>query len=382
MFIVSYKKTSKNKNKYKPLFYQESLLDFYPKEECPDSPKKYGKKNSASIDSSFQTNYTLISNKGGSLTSSQEKNFSDEINDSSMRNEFLGKKTNFFRVNYITKAEEQNSDIGKKKPKKNKTFTFTEKIMNEGRWNEEENLRFLEGIYNYGNEWKDVKNYVRTRTSNQVRSHAQKFILKIKNFKDESLGIDFTDKIIKNLNDIIVVIKEAKEKYQNENILAQLSQKLSEKYSKNSGTSENLGLNNTDKKLINNKEEKIIEKKKEQNISNNENEDAIIDDTKDKKKPEIVIDNIDIKEEKTEIEKKEKEKEKNKDDNNNKREILENDKLYFEWDNKNNENIDMNNLEILNGIAIEVNDYYFNPFNKYNSIEINTISIINNGFFC
>lgn len=51
---------------------------------------------------------------------------------------------------------------------------------NTGRWTEEEHKRFLEGILTYGNDWKKIQNIIKTRSSTQARSHAQKFFLRIK----------------------------------------------------------------------------------------------------------------------------------------------------------------------------------------------------------
>ena len=53
-------------------------------------------------------------------------------------------------------------------------------IFNTGRWSEEEHKKFIEGILEFGNEWKNVQNVIKTRSSTQARSHAQKFFLKIK----------------------------------------------------------------------------------------------------------------------------------------------------------------------------------------------------------
>ena len=50
-----------------------------------------------------------------------------------------------------------------------------------GRWTEEEHKNFLKGIIKYGNDWKMVEKIVKTRTSSQSRSHAQKYFLKFKN---------------------------------------------------------------------------------------------------------------------------------------------------------------------------------------------------------
>ena len=53
-------------------------------------------------------------------------------------------------------------------------------IYNTGRWSEEEHLKFINGILEYGNEWKKVQNLIGTRSSTQARSHAQKFFLRLK----------------------------------------------------------------------------------------------------------------------------------------------------------------------------------------------------------
>ena len=48
-----------------------------------------------------------------------------------------------------------------------------------GRWTEEEHKLFLEGLVQYDNDWGRVQRHVKTRSSNQIRSHAQKFFLRI-----------------------------------------------------------------------------------------------------------------------------------------------------------------------------------------------------------
>lgn len=52
--------------------------------------------------------------------------------------------------------------------------------INSGRWEKEEHNLFLEALSLYGRSWKLVKRHVRTRTSTQARSHAQKFFSKLK----------------------------------------------------------------------------------------------------------------------------------------------------------------------------------------------------------
>ena len=51
---------------------------------------------------------------------------------------------------------------------------------NGGRWNKDEQLKFAEAVFLYGNEWKKIQNHILSRNLTQVRSHAQKFLMKLK----------------------------------------------------------------------------------------------------------------------------------------------------------------------------------------------------------
>jgi len=48
-----------------------------------------------------------------------------------------------------------------------------------GRWTKEEHEAFLEGLKKHGREWKKVAEMIKTRTSAQIRSHAQKYFFKM-----------------------------------------------------------------------------------------------------------------------------------------------------------------------------------------------------------
>ena len=52
--------------------------------------------------------------------------------------------------------------------------------LNGGRWNKDEQFRFAEAVLKYGNDWKQIQRHVYSRNMTQVRSHAQKFLMKLK----------------------------------------------------------------------------------------------------------------------------------------------------------------------------------------------------------
>nr|CCA14648.1 conserved hypothetical protein [Albugo laibachii Nc14] len=54
-----------------------------------------------------------------------------------------------------------------------------------GRWSFNEHERFLAGFRAYGHKWKRVQQVVRTRSVTQVRTHAQKYLLKLAKIRKE-----------------------------------------------------------------------------------------------------------------------------------------------------------------------------------------------------
>ena len=150
------------------------------------------------------------------------------------------------------------------------SYLFKTKIT--GRWKFKEHIQFLEGLDKYGVKWKKIFPLIKTRTSKQIRSHAQKFFLKLKQVKDEQLGIDFTSDNINNIKDMINNIKSINSDYD----LIRVFLYLSEKYT----------AMKKDEKSIKHEKELISEIcggsgsdnsiKNENNINNN---DIIINDT-------------------------------------------------------------------------------------------------------
>jgi SHAQKYF class myb-like DNA-binding protein len=89
--------------------------------------------------------------------------------------------------NVIVESKNEVQETGKIKLKKRKRETksnnnniTSEGDIKTGRWSKEEHKKFIEAICKFGNEWKKVQQYIKSRSSTQARSHAQKFFLRLK----------------------------------------------------------------------------------------------------------------------------------------------------------------------------------------------------------
>ena len=49
----------------------------------------------------------------------------------------------------------------------------------QGRWTNEEHRLFLEGIRLFKRDWRSIERHIGTRTCSQIRSHAQKYYMRI-----------------------------------------------------------------------------------------------------------------------------------------------------------------------------------------------------------
>ena len=152
-----------------------------------------------------------------------------------------------------------------------------------GRWKFKEHMQFLEGLDKYGVNWKKIYPLIKTRTCDQIRSHAQKFFLKLKQVKDEQLGIDFTSDNINSIRDMINNIRSINSDYDLIKVFLYLSEKyvvmkkdkkqikhkkeLTFEIDKNSDTDNNI----KDEKNINNNDIIINNTNQDMNISSGSN---------------------------------------------------------------------------------------------------------------
>ena len=154
-----------------------------------------------------------------------------EQNDSYINNKILSKTDNLF----ANSKSQNEKELFQKMPINQKLYPFKVYTLNEdlitpaisGRWKLKEHIQFLEGLDKYGTDWKKICPLIKTRTANQIRSHAQKFYLKLKHAKDKQLDIDFTSNDIKNIRDMINHIKSINSDYDIIKVFLFLSEKCS-----------------------------------------------------------------------------------------------------------------------------------------------------------
>ena len=185
------------------------------------------------INSPINSNSSINDNDENKFLGKKIKYHFNIIKDkpANIKNEFL-ENQNDNNINLEKNSYFNIEEMKSKTPNNNKNHKEKKCSLNEGRWSFEEHIKFIEALVDYGKNWKDVQKYVGTRSAAQARSHAQKFLLKLKMIKNDEINIDFTNNNIKNLSDIIEVIKSKNENNENErkyiiNTLINLSETIS-----------------------------------------------------------------------------------------------------------------------------------------------------------
>ena len=177
-------------------YYDHFDYDFQ-KEQSIYSPKTYFKSHNFE---SIMNNACLMEKMSNASDDEKPKEFMPSQKTTKAFNEIFNNSNQFnaVEVNQILKTEEKNEnnlnnanskelnnslenpgqDNTSKENEKNTNSNLNE--FHSGRWTNEEHNKFVEGILKYGNEWKKVQNIIKTRSSTQARSHAQKFFLRLK----------------------------------------------------------------------------------------------------------------------------------------------------------------------------------------------------------
>ena len=129
-----------------------------------------------SVSNENQNKILLTDGKENILQKNKENN-SNELLNQSKKDYPLKKSIKFIS----TKQKNQSVNLLQKKKKlKNNVSSIEINKSNNGRWTDEEQNRFVEAVLKFGNDWKNIQNYVSSRDITQVRSHAQKFLMKLK----------------------------------------------------------------------------------------------------------------------------------------------------------------------------------------------------------
>ena len=99
------------------------------------------------------------------------------------KNLFITKKN---KTSFITFKRKESNPVKKSKPNLSS--------LSKGRWTRKERLKFAYALFKFGTDWNKIKNYISTRSMIQLRSHAQKFLEKLKNDKFiVQKGLDFNN---------------------------------------------------------------------------------------------------------------------------------------------------------------------------------------------
>ena len=191
----NYHSTTKNlyfSDKFSNLSEEERQKDFY-----------QNQKSSKAINEIFN-----INNNNNNIQIENNRVFRIE--------EFTTNNLNNEEKNDSPENIEQNND-SKNENEMNKSNSNSNEY-NSGRWSNEEHNKFIEGILKFGNEWKKVQNIIKTRTSTQARSHAQKFFLRLKKvanqeiLNDENKLLNYIISSCKKTNNNFNITEEQKEK--------------------------------------------------------------------------------------------------------------------------------------------------------------------------
>uniref|UniRef100_A0A6S8K8Y0 Uncharacterized protein n=1 Tax=Amphora coffeiformis TaxID=265554 RepID=A0A6S8K8Y0_9STRA len=94
----------------------------------------------------------------------------------------------FLNMSVSTTPSSSPSEAATKKKQRKSNKNSPKDGQSTGRWTDEEHQAFLRGLHTYGREWKKVASHIPTRSSAQVRSHAQKYFAKLQKDEESWVG--------------------------------------------------------------------------------------------------------------------------------------------------------------------------------------------------
>ena len=113
------------------------------------------------------------------------------------------------KIRFISQQEDKKYPIFISKKTKNKEGNIEATISNysNGRWKKEERAMFAYALFKFGTNWKKINNIISTRNYNQINSHAQKFLKRLKkcNYLIEEKNLNFEEL---NWNNSYKLLKE------------------------------------------------------------------------------------------------------------------------------------------------------------------------------
>jgi SHAQKYF class myb-like DNA-binding protein len=113
------------------------------------------------------------------------------------------------KVRFISNQESKQHPVFISKKTKNKEGNIEATISNysNGRWKKEERAMFAYALFKFGTNWKKINNIISTRNYNQINSHAQKFLKRLKkcNYLIEEKNLNFEEL---NWNNSYKLLKE------------------------------------------------------------------------------------------------------------------------------------------------------------------------------
>jgi SHAQKYF class myb-like DNA-binding protein len=184
----------------------------------------------------------------------------------------------------LTKEEYPHSFLKKKINLKTENGDWGVDHSNGGRWSKEEQHKFAEAVFQYGNEWKKIQSHISSRNLTQIRSHAQKFLMKLKetNFY-KSLNLDMNLSWTKVMNYIrsnveFNVLKEilfSVEQNEEKNVEKKSKKKTINKRSKKNKLELSLNLSNESNCDTNNESSHFFFDSDESFYENNKKEEEI-----------------------------------------------------------------------------------------------------------